>query len=551
MDVAEATHSPAWPDHLEEDLKKAEALGKGRLAGFLFVAWDNEPSPLTDHKKTNLRYKKLMSYRDRLIALGIPSDRINFVFKKQLVPALTQPRFASILKEILGLPCHSLPFRLISQESRIFGSAGRLDAFAPTKEEYLSGLVHRTAIADEIEKRLDHPSWAWIRGRGSAGKTVLAIQIALDYEAGLHPAYYLDLAKTDASASEALDVITTFADDQVLFIVDNVHLDEGFARDVFDHWKVASMGSRLLLLGRDVSISDPRGAASPLDELREEALTLEVKPDDLAGVFLRLARRFLSSPSYFSKPPHETLQDWHHLFGGDLIAFSAAVAKRIERLTNGVWQLQAQDAAEYVRETYLERANEAERHNLLRIAVLAQLEVDMPEEAIELVNIRLFLRDGLVHRIERGSDGRYRKYNLVHPGLGDLLLTAAGYSLEELNRFISEQFRYVARRNPFCGMQIASRLESANRAQEAISVLKSIIESDRGLVSALIASGLQYLRTGSERLVRLKVLLESEIDLKLVKDHLALRQSAMRTPLGYLPHFSNMPSASYLACPPP
>jgi len=37
----------------------------------------------------------------------------------------------------------------------------------------------------------------------------------LDYEAGLHPAYYLDLAKTDASASEALDVITTLADDQV------------------------------------------------------------------------------------------------------------------------------------------------------------------------------------------------------------------------------------------------------------------------------------------------------------------------------------------------
>ena len=220
MDVAEATHSPAWPDHLEEDLEKAEALGKDRLAGFLFVAWDNEPSPLTNHKKRNPRYEKLMSYRDRLLALGIPSESINFVFKKQLIYALIQPRFASVWKGILGLPCHSLPFRLISQESQIFGSALRLDAFAPTKEEYLSRLVHRAVITDEIEKRLAHSGWAWIRGRGAAGKTVLAIQIALGYESECHSAYYLDLAKTDANASEALDVITTLADDQVLFIVD-------------------------------------------------------------------------------------------------------------------------------------------------------------------------------------------------------------------------------------------------------------------------------------------------------------------------------------------
>lgn len=372
MDVAEVTHSRAWHDHIEKDLEKAEALGKGRLAGFLFVAWDNEPSPLTDHKKINPRYEMLMNCRDRLIALGIPSDSINFVFKKQLVHAFTQPRFASVLKEILGLPCHSLPFRLISHEPRIFGSARRLDLFAPAKEEYLNGLVHRAAITNEIEKRLEHRGWVWIRGRGATGKTVLAIQIALGYESGFHPAYYLDLAKTDASASAALDVIITLADDQVLFIVDNVHLYEGFARDVFDHWQVASMGSRLLLLGREVSVSDSRGRAHPLDDLREKALTLEVRPDDLTGVFLRLARRFLHSPGYSSEPPHKALERWHYLFGGDLIAFSASVAQRIKRLTKGDWQLQPQDAARYVQETYLEKTNEAEQRNLLRMAVLGE-----------------------------------------------------------------------------------------------------------------------------------------------------------------------------------
>lgn len=208
MDVAEATHSPApaWLNHLEEDLEKAEALGKGGLASFLFVAWSNEPSPLTAHKGINPRYEKLMKYRDRRVALDIPPDRINFVFKKQLVRALTAPRFASVLKEVLGLPCHSLPFRLISQDPGIFGHTKRRNDFAPAREEYLSGLVHRPAIADEVERGLESAGWQWVRGRGAAGKTVLAIQIGLSYESRLQPAYYLDVAKIETSASAALDV---------------------------------------------------------------------------------------------------------------------------------------------------------------------------------------------------------------------------------------------------------------------------------------------------------------------------------------------------------
>ena len=533
LDVAEATHSVAWPDHLKDDLEKAEALGPGRLAGFLFVAWDNDPSPLADNKRANPRYDKLMGFRDRLIALDVPSENINFVFKKQLVRTLTQPRFASVLKEILELPCHPLPFRLISQVRELFGLPGRLDVFAPTEEEYLKGLVHRTTITDEVEDRLESRGWAWVRGLGAAGKTVLAIRIALGYESESRPAYYLDLAKTDASASEALDVITTHADDQVLFIVDNIHLNEEFARDVFDHWQTAPMRSRLLLLGRDISISNARGIAHPLDELKPDALTLEVRPDDLAGVFLRLARRFLASRDYCSVPPHEVLKGWQARFGGDLIAFSAAVAHRIKALTQSDWLLQAQDAAKYVQEAYLERVSEAERRNLLRIAVLAQLEMYVPEEAIELPKIRSFLQIGLVHRLARGS-GKRDGYQLVHPGLGDLLITAAGYSGEKLNQFTSEDFSYVAHRVASYGLQIVARLESAKREQEAISVLKSIIESEQGGVVALTRPGLQNLRWNCELIVRLRVLAASEIDEKLANEYSALSEGALGTPLGVI-----------------
>lgn len=530
MDVAEATHSSAWPAHLEEDVEKAEAMGKGQFAGFLFVAWDNEPSPLAERKKTNPRFTKLMEYRNRLAALDIPPDNIDFVFKKQLIHALAQPRFAGVLKELLGLPCHSLPFKLISQMPAIFGSADRLNVFAPAKEEFLNGTVHRSDSVDEAEKGLENRGWAWIRGRGAVGKTVSAIQIALGYESKSKPAYYLDLARFDATTAEAINIIMTHADDRVLFILDNVHLDEETARDIFEHWNLAPLGSHLLLVGRDVSYINSRGTANPLDDLKQDALTLEVSPPDLAGVFLRLARRFLRSHDYYSEVPNEVLHRWHTLFGGDLVAFSAAVARRIERLTQGDWQLEARDAAVYVRETYLEGASVEDRLNLLRLAVLAQLEVAVPIEAIEHAAIRPLLHSGLVHYSRGHEQESYESYALVHPGLGSLLLTAAGYSEKELDHFSSEQIHYVMRRKPTCGPQIATRLEMASRNQEAISVWSSIIESDQRLVNALITPGFHNLLTRSNSLIRLKILSEPEIDQRLSVEGLAIRQAASHAP---------------------
>jgi hypothetical protein len=533
--VAEATHSPDWPKHLESDIEKAEALGKGRFSSFLFVAWDNEPSPLTNLQKINPRYKRLEYFRDRLVALGIPPDSISFVFKKQLIHTLRQPRFAAVLKEILGLSFHSLPFRLI-RESPLFGRPGRAETFAPAEKEYLEGLVHRATLAGKVEHRLSQRGWAWIRGRGATGKTVLAIQIALDYEGSSYPAYYLNLAETELDIAKTLDSITTSADEQVLFIIDNVHLNEVFARDIFNHWRQDSLGSRLLLLGRDVTVVDVRGTANPLQDLQTDSLTLTVNTADLAGVFHRLARRSLATSTVCPTPSATALERWEYLFGGDLIAFSAAVARKIMQLTQGDWLLQPQDAANYVHEIYLAKASQEERLNLLRMAVLAQLEIDVPAEAINRIRIKRWLHGGLVHQVGRGVDSNYEYYHLIHPGLGDLLLEAADYSSEELDRFVSEQFCFVAQHNPFVGLQIASRLEFANRAPEAIEVLLSLIESDSGITS-LLTSGARHLRRNCERLARLGVLSEEEVDQRLAKEVLVLCEAALRTPLGDLVTF--------------
>jgi hypothetical protein len=528
--VAEATHSRDWHRHLEKDIRKAETLGKGRFSSFLFVAWDNEPSPLTDQQKINPRYEKLVHFRERLVALDIPPENINFVFRKQLVRTLTQPRFTAVLKELLGLPCHSLPFQLI-REARLFGTPDRPEAFAPVEKEYLEGLVHRSSLANEIERRLIATRWAWVRGRGAAGKTVLAIQIAMDYNRRSCPAYYLNLAETDVDLAKVLDALTAYADEQVLFIVDNVHLEEGIARDIFNQWQKVSLGSHLLLVGRDVTMNDVQGRANPLEDLQAEALTLTVESADLAGIYHRLARRFLPDDRTCPSPPREALEHWQLLFGGDLIAFSAAVARRIKQLIHSDWQLQSQDAANYVREIYLDPASEIERINLLRMAALAQLEVDVPAEAINSAGIRRLLKGGLVHRVIRGREGEYEYYHLIHPGLGNLLLTAADYSGEVLNAFLTEQFCYVAQQKPLWGGVIAARLESANRLKEAEAVLKNMIGLNNQRFTGLFISGLTSLRRNCERLVRFGLFSEEKLDQELASEPLALRNGALRTSL--------------------
>lgn len=413
MAVAEATHSPKWRKHVKEDLEKATALGHGRLAGFLFISWAKTPSD-----------QVVQGYRQCLVNLGVPVDNIRFVFQQQLVRDLTQPRFATIWADPLHIQTHCRPFYLI-QNAGIFGRSGQLDVFAPTIEEYRSNWVHRPGLADEVEQDLGRRGWALVRGLGAAGKTVLAAQVALDGRYHQGPAYYLDLAGfareiTELDRDRAFETITRRGDEHVLFIVDNIHLDEKYARDVFNHWQEISSGSQLLLLGRWVALGpDARGRARPFDDLESETRILQAGPADLAGVFQRLLRRISTSSARTPNPPDEVLQHWSTLFGGDLIAFCAAVARRASRLIEGDWQLSAEDAAAYVRETYLdlEPVSEAERRNLLYASVLVTLEYDIPKSALETAAFDHALKTGLIHRLERGRE-KHVYFHLIHPGIG-------------------------------------------------------------------------------------------------------------------------------------
>lgn len=317
--------------------------------------------------------------------------------------------------------------------------------------------------------------------------------------------------------------------------MDNIHLYERFARDIFNHWQQVSNNSRLLLVGRHVVLGlDARGRSRPLNDLDSEARMLRAGPSELAGVFQRLVRRASSERTIIS-PPEPVLVNWSVLFSGDLIAFSAAVAGRVDSLLKGDWSLRPEDAKAYVRETYWDPLIEAEeRRDLIHVSVLAILEGDTTRKALESGKLIHSLRTGLIHRVERGQ-AKHVWFHLIHPGMGKLLLAATEMPVDELMIL-----KNIAYRDPFCGTGVASRLETCGRQQDAATVLETIVAEPQGLLTLITNTGRFYPNSAQpnlSRLVRLNVLTDEAIDQQLATRSDVLVDTALRTPLHFLAAF--------------
>jgi len=454
IEVMEATMAQRWTRHVGEDLDHLRRVEPGRIAGILFVIWAPAPEPEEESR-----------WRQKVADLGVPAEGVTFVFQKRLARDLCQPRFAAVWSEMLCLPCTCYPFQRIREGEGLFGKEGRVEVFAPTLREYEADAVHRPALLTAVGECLERQGWAWVRGRGATGKTGLAARLALDHERRGGPAYYLDLAASDTEgrvdATDLFEVVSTRADADVLFVVDNVHLASELASALYRHWCEAGQGSRWLMLGRLQELgTHPRGVARPLEELQPSALELENTAEDLLGVYERLVRRHASSAG---NPPREVLGRWKEIFAADLIAFSAAVIRRLADLARGRWTLEAADARAYVRDEYL-GGSEEERQNLLRLAAMTSIEATTPEEALEVRALEGPLQRGYVLRSEHGRE-RYRRYRLVHPGLGELFLSSTTPLVDQLHLLT-----VVASRSPVVAgwiAKIAKRLEELGRVRDA------------------------------------------------------------------------------------
>ncbi len=459
IECVEFTLSSDWQHHLRNDLRRIQELGS-RIASFIFVAWAEQPP--RDEEEV---------WRSRIASLGVPNHEITFLFRKHLLFDLVSPRYARLWTDPLRVPVTSYPFLDLNAAHQLFGSDDLPVHFRPSRAEFLEGRVYRPKLHEILENRLESAGWAFLRGKVASGKTTLATSVGFNRQE--RPVYYLDFTYWNpADEARAVDTFVTRADDFVLFIFDNVHLESELTRRLFDTWRDVGTKSHLLLVGRETTPRPShRGYTYPLTELELEALRLPVTAEDLLGVYRRLLQR-LRPECEPSVPPKHIFNEWLRLFGGDLLAFSAAVASCVARLSQGDYLLSAEDSKDYISREYLSGLSATERKALNVLAVLAEIELDTTVSSMKGAFPATSVARGLV---VRGSDiyESQMKLRLVHPGFGHLLLAA---TTEPVNRI--EIMTEVASADPATGIHLAKRLRSIGRHEEARCILKHIVNEN-------------------------------------------------------------------------
>ncbi|MFB6459389.1 hypothetical protein [Bradyrhizobium tunisiense] len=449
VDGIEATRqAKTWKSHLEDDLKHAIDPNYRNLSGYVFVGGYPEDAPAA---------AQIDGWVDRFAAAGLSRSKVTILVGSDLVAELCRPEYAGVRQAHLGLAPELEWFRLLGHLPL---SDRRLGLFQPTQNEYDNGTVRAPTITDAVVEDLLTVGCALVRGYGAAGKTTLAELIARQIRISPNAVWYADLAKApeEEAGAALLNEMTELAARGTVFVVDNIHLDEVYASRIHDHWIRHSrpVGSRLLLLGRRTKPSGSRlASAIPSHELRAGI------PEMLAVANRLAVREGLTLPQI----PSQAESSWARTFGGsdkstetavDLIAFTAAVDRRVRQIATGDFRLSALDAVDAIRVRYLQPLQSSrELSNILRLAALAKFEIPLLDE--QLPDPLAGLRDsvdilGLVVHDDLGLEAR-RHYRLVHAGVGPLLLEAIGTNFSERDERLA-----AVSQNPGLGLRIAAAL---------------------------------------------------------------------------------------------
>ena len=465
VDLLEATRDVAnWRRHLRADIARVERVDRGRVHGFMFVTWAPDPGPLA-----------LAQERSRLRACGIDDNNLTFVFRQQLISDLAQGRHALTWLELLRIPVSPFPFVDV-RRAPIYGTPSR-EFFAPTPEEYATGAVHRASVADSVVTQLAKSRIAMVRGRGAAGKTSLGALLGLQAIAEGQPAYYLALSTEGSGYVDgvaAVNALVSRADDGVLFVLDDVHRDENLASILVDAWRQIPYSSTVLLLSR---AGEPArresGLASPLTSLIGDSIELVVTEAGLAGTVARLHARLGADPA--EVPSNVQLFLWRRVFGGDLIAFSAAYAYALEH--GHPLQLGPEDARSYVQDRYLTGLADRQRNALLAVADWSAMELPRPDRFVDRSELGEALKRGVVERAAGG-------YATVHPGVGELLLAGANVkpgSMVETDAMALDiaDFMGVIQRQGEMGRRAQARRALGSRVNTWADVLQAFASQPR------------------------------------------------------------------------
>jgi hypothetical protein len=505
----EATRERAsWKTHLDADLKKA-ATSNGKhkkLASYFFVGGypDHEPSDA-----------ELNDYRGRFKALGLEAGAVNLLIGHGLAEHLARPECARVVHQLLGIRPEPRLFELLEPGAL---HDRQLADFQPTELDFAQGLVWESPLVDRVEVELRKSEAVLVRGHGASGKTTFAQSIAQRWAP--RPVYYLDLVDTlgigEPPPGALASDIVEFGKAGVLFIIDNVHVDERIALTFYSAWRRYALGSDgLLLLGREIHSS----SGSALGPLTPHVL--RAGADAALGVINRLLVRGGHPVRTFRDA---VVQRWITTFGGDpakpdasvdLVAFGAAAEIRLENLARGDAELRAEDAIVAVRERYLARVGQEERENLIRLSALAELEVSLPAAAMVRASAAFAVSNtvlGIVLRERVGRGGR-TVYRLGHAALGKLILAAAG-AADQIESLQAE----IAQADPATGLHLLGRIAPGPAHKRLEAVLAEILGTDVWIERcATLPSLINVIRTATNR----RLLSDAAMAALPVSDHFA------------------------------
>jgi hypothetical protein len=466
LDAVEATRDFAWEAHLRDDYEKAKASPLP-LDGIVFLA---------ANPKARCKPTQIERWKREFARLGLPAENVNILVGLTAIELLAEPALARARHDILRISPLAHKFSTIGWSDELEG----LGTFVPTRQEYLEGLVHRPALADEVEQELVQRGWSLVLGRGASGKTVLAHAMACSRRYRERATYFYDLAKDetyDPSLSNQLaSDLLTFGVPGGLFVVDNIHVNERCAQDFFDAWISMEQRPDLLLLAREVK----RWKSNPSARKAFKPLTLIASRAEVIGVFRRIAARFLTNrDGVIPEPPADSIEEWVRIFGGnpgnpsvsvDLFSLSAAMQRRMPELLRGNWALAEFDARELVREEYLQPVSTGERRNLIRLALLPD-DARMSEGALadRIEGFTASAKRGLVFEEPKGRDGRLF-FRFVHAALGRLITEASGSSSNRLSEYLE-----ISKLDIDAAYGLAADLLRERRVSEATTVVSSVL----------------------------------------------------------------------------
>ncbi|PQV52196.1 hypothetical protein B0G83_104416 [Paraburkholderia sp. BL21I4N1] len=463
VDGIEATRDKqSWHKHLEEDVKKASDNEYLNLSGYFFVGG------YPDHEPPNA---DITDWTNKFIALGVPPSNIQLLIGKHLAMELSDPKYARIRQEYLGLASSGQYFEALEQSLVAANARGLVHLSA---KDFKENRVFKPPVMERAITGLLDDGCILIRGHGACGKTTLAQSIGSDSRFALSPVFLLDLARLSGgvTSGELTNEMIDLSGKDVLLIIDNVHIDERTSEIILNQWRrhCAPLGARLMLLGRETHSTSgtPLGSIAPL--------VLRAGTFELEGIVKCVLQQNAISPP---KIPRQEIRKWVETFGGksrqrdvavDLLAFSAAVQRRTRQLLLQDWRLTAKDAVDAVRDRYLDPLlDKRDMANVLRVAALSEYELPVPIRALPypekgLATLVTELGIAFIHG---------ETVSLAHAALGPLLLAAAVSAEPDRERLDA------VRLSPALGFRMLLRRIYPHLRKSILAALRQVVEGDR------------------------------------------------------------------------